>query len=116
MPQRDVTLLLQDAAAACGLISRAVAVGRDEYLADPIRRAAVERQIEIIGEALKRILDVEPGLSLRMPEASEVISFRNFVAHGYFLIDHAIVWKIAERDVPTLLRRVSQILSERSRG
>lgn len=95
------------------MIAAATSASREEYLADPVRRSAVERQIEIIGESLRRLLVLEAGLSLRLHEAREIIQFRNFLAHGYFLVDHAIVWRIVQADVPTLRRKTVELLAER---
>ncbi|MBC7834940.1 MAG: DUF86 domain-containing protein [Phycisphaerales bacterium] len=117
MPPRDVRLLLQDIVDACDLIMQCTPPdGRDSYLADPIRRSSVERQFEIIGEAMKRLLDATPGLSFQLPEAREVIQFRNFISHGYHLIDHGVVWTIAQTDVPALRRRATLILSDTAQG
>lgn len=114
MQPRDASLLLADIVEACDLIARFID-GRlvDDYLSDLMARAAVERQFEIIGGAMKRPLQLEPGLSLRLPEAHEVVQFRNFLAHGYHLIDHSIVWRIAMRDVPALRARAAEVLAER---
>ena len=56
MQRRDVSTLLRDVVAACDIIALATAVSREKYLADPVRRSAVERQIEILGESLRRLL------------------------------------------------------------
>jgi uncharacterized protein with HEPN domain len=113
MRPRDVPSLLTDILGACDVIAAAAAAGREEYLNDPVRRSAVERQIEVIGESLRRLLQLEPGLTLRIHEAREVIRFRNFLAHGYFLVDHTAVWKIVQTDVPTLRSKAAEILEER---
>lgn len=115
MPQRDVGLLLQDVLDACHLIIQCVE-GKtlEAYSSDLIIRAAVERQFEIIGEAIRRMMDVEPSLSLRIAEAREIIAFRNILAHGYHLIDHGVVWKIACSDVPLLRAKADELIRERA--
>ena len=117
MPQRELSLLLEDILSAADVISRCVG-GKtlEEYAADVIIRSAVERQFEIIGEAIRRVLDAEPGLSLRLPEAAEVIAFRNLLAHGYHLIAHDQVWAIIRRDLPVLRTRVGELAKERAKG
>jgi len=114
MPPRDVRAWLADAAQACDVIQTCTADRTlDQYERDIVIRSAVERQFEIIGEAMRRILAAEPGLELRLPEAREVIDFRNFLAHGYHLVRHDEVWKIVKRDVPALKRKVDELLRER---
>jgi uncharacterized protein with HEPN domain len=114
MPQRDVALLLEDVIGACEVIEGCTAAMSDsDYATDVVIRSAVERQFEIIGEAIKRLIQAEAGLSLRIPEASEIIQFRNFLAHGYHLIDHGVVWAIVRRDVPQLRVKAETLLDER---
>lgn len=114
MPQRDIRLLLQDILDACDVIAGCVAdFTLEQYSTDVIIRSAVERQFEIVGEAIKRVIEVEPGLTLRLPEAREVIDFRNFLAHGYHLIDHSEVWKIIRKDLGPLRSRIAEIAAER---
>ena len=66
MPQRDIRLLLRDVMDACDVITRGVSGMSflDYTSGDVIIRSAVERQFEIIGEAVKRILAVEAGLTI----------------------------------------------------
>lgn len=64
--------------------------------------SAVERQFEIIGEALKRLSRVNPDLAQRVPDLREIVNFRNLLIHGYAAIDHAQVWRIAETLLPAL--------------
>jgi uncharacterized protein with HEPN domain len=110
MPQRDVRALFQDVLDACDLIARCTVGSLDDYQADPVARAAVERQFEIVGEAVRRILEAEPALSLELPESADIIRFRNFLAHGYHLIDHAIVFAIARGDAPKLRAKTAALL------
>lgn len=114
MPRRDVRLLLQDVLAACDVISDCTrGLTLEQYASEVVIRSAVERQFEILGEAMRRIITHEPGLTLRFPEAREVIEFRNFLAHGYHLVDHSEVWKIIHRDLAPLRERAASLLVER---
>ena len=54
----------------------------DDYAADSMLRSAVERQFEIIGEALRRLEKTAPDVALRLPERSQAIAFRNILIHG----------------------------------
>ena len=92
----------------------AFTAGLDEagYVANPLVRAAVERQFEIIGEALNRLSKAAPELAVRVPDLREIVSFRNVLIHGYASIDHAKVWRIAETPLPRLREVVGVLLAE----
>lgn len=75
-------------------------------------RSAVERQLEIAGEALTQALRHHPGvLTDEIPEAPRIIAFRNQLAHGYADIVDEIVWAIVEHDVPALRDRITMLLA-----
>lgn len=82
------------------------------YLADELRRSAVERQLEIIGEALKNLRNVDPETAQRVPEIARIIGLRNILAHGYTMVDDAVVWSAASQRVPELLAVVDQLIAE----
>jgi uncharacterized protein with HEPN domain len=79
----------------------------EAFLEDRLLQLALEREFEIIGEALVRLerLD-EAKLSQRIPEYRKIIGFRNLVAHGYDTIDDAALWDLANNHVPELLSKV----------
>lgn len=79
-----------------------------------MRYLAIERLFELIGEALKRALTIEPELAQQIPDVSEIRGMRNRLVHDYDGIKSDIVWDAAETDVPVLVRAVSDIL--RGRG
>ncbi|HQG03041.1 MAG TPA: DUF86 domain-containing protein [Thermoleophilia bacterium] len=96
-------MYLYDAVAAAEAIRRFIA-GRtlDEYRSDRILRSAVERQFEILGEALRRALKADPGLHERLPTLRGAIDFRNVIAHQYDRLADATVWDIASNELPAL--------------
>lgn len=75
-------------------------------------RSAVERQFEIIGEALNQLLRREPGLSERISDASVIIAFRNRLIHGYASVSDEVVWGVVERYLPVLSSEVRDLLAE----
>lgn len=84
---------LHDILEACELIHTATAARTlADYEADRLLRSAVERNFEIIGEALNRIRQNDPVLAARIPENRAIIDFRNLLIHGYDSIDHSRVW------------------------
>jgi len=78
------------------------------YIADKMLRRAIEREFEIIGEAMSRIgkLDSTIDISGKM----QIISMRNRVIHGYDKIDNEIIWGTIVRHLPTLKTEVDNLL------
>jgi len=69
---------------------------------------AIEREFEIIGEALHRLSKIEEGkLAEKIPEYRKIIDFRNIIAHGYDIIDDAALWDFAVNSVPELVDKVN---------
>ena len=83
-----------------------------QYSADRMLRQAVERNFEIIGEALKRLAAGDPATAGRIGEYRQIIAFRNILIHGYDLVDHAVVWSVIETQLPVLVDDVSALLRE----
>ncbi len=81
-----------------------------DYDNDPLLRAAVERQFEIIGEALRRLANEDAATTALISEHARIIAFRNILVHGYADIDDRIVWDIVQAKLPTLLREVESLL------
>jgi len=66
----------------------------EDYTSDALLSSAVERQFEIVGEALKRIRDRDEEFIEGIDGWRGAISFRNILAHGYDDIDNEVVWGI----------------------
>lgn len=80
------------------------------YQKSPITQRAVERDFEIIGEALNRIRQIDAELIEKVSEYHRIIGFRNILIHGYDIIDEMIVWKAVENHLPILVKDVNEIL------
>ena len=65
-------------------------------------RSSVEREFNLIGEAISALSRVAPGELNTITNARRVIDFRNQLTHEYPTVDDALVWAIVERDVPIL--------------
>jgi uncharacterized protein with HEPN domain len=79
----------------------------DDFLEDRLLQLAIEREFEIIGEALYRLEKLEQEkLEKRIPEYRKIIGFRNIIAHGYDIIDVAALWDFVKNRVPELLEKV----------
>jgi uncharacterized protein with HEPN domain len=73
---------------------------------------AVERELEIIGEATNRILKLDPAIPIS--NAKRIVDLRNWVIHGYDKVDVAIIWGIISRDLPQLHMEVRKMLERSS--
>ena len=108
--------LLEDVRRAAELLTRFVAAKElADYAADPLLRSAVERQFEIIGEALNRLTRTDPSVTEHIPHTSRIIAFRNILIHGYDLVDHEVVWDVIETHLPVLREHVQALLGEEER-
>jgi uncharacterized protein with HEPN domain len=83
-----------------------------DYNRDDMLRSAVERQFEIVGEALNQMLALEPSLEDRVTASRQIVAFRNRLIHNYWAISNDVVWGILEADVPVLGREVDALLAE----
>lgn len=111
--ERDPRAYLWDVKQAAKAIDEFVA-GLDAagYAQNAMVRAAVERQFEIIGEALNQLSKSSPDLARRVPHLREIIGFRNVLIHGYAMIDNARVWQVTETSLPGLRSAVAALLAE----
>jgi uncharacterized protein with HEPN domain len=82
-----------------------------DYKADLMLRSAVERQFEILGEALSRALRLDPALQERLPASRGAIDFRNVIAHECDALAAATVWDIAGNELPGLAADAASELS-----
>jgi uncharacterized protein with HEPN domain len=84
----DAAKYLWDARRAAERIARFTdGRGFDDYLADEMLRAAVERQFEIIGEAFAGLRRTDPELADAIPDLPRIVAFRNVLIHGYATVD-----------------------------
>lgn len=85
-----------------------------EFLSHPMAQDAVIRNVEIIGEACRNVERHYPDFAAKHPQMPWGIAYemRNALAHGYFQVDLAVVWKTIRQDLPVLAARVSALLKE----
>lgn len=81
------------------------------FIADDLLRSAVERQLQIIGEALSQLARIDPETAGKLAELRRIIAFRNVLVHGYAMIDYAIVWRLIEDRLPELRANLSSLLA-----
>lgn len=112
MPPPEVLKFLFDALEACDLLERFTrGKSFEDYSSDPMLRSAVERQLEIVGEALNRALRLDPSLADDISDAPRIVAFRNRL-HGHAAVSDAVVWGVLERSLPKLRREVRALLEK----
>jgi uncharacterized protein with HEPN domain len=83
-----------------------------DYLADELCQSAVERQLEIAGDALGQLRKLDAVLFGKVPDGDLVVAFRNVLAHGYATLDHRRVYDIASSRAGELLKTLETLLSQ----
>ena len=83
-----------------------------DYQGDVMMRSAVERQFEIIGEAVNRLSDVDADLAYRITERRRIINFRNLLIHGYSIVDDRLVWDVVQTRLPVLAIEIAEFLNK----
>ncbi len=78
------------------------------YRSDKMLRRAIEREFEIIGEAMSRIEKIDSTINISSKK--RIISMRNRVIHGYDKIDNEIIWGTIVRHLPTLKSEIESLL------
>ena len=111
--QPETPGLLWDARRATGLIAQFVAHRTwQDYERDPMLRSAVERQFQIIGEALNRLRRLDPSTAAQLSDLPRIVAFRNVLVHGYALIDNELVWEVATTRVVLLADELRELLGD----
>ncbi|MEM9831015.1 MAG: HepT-like ribonuclease domain-containing protein [Bacteroidota bacterium] len=84
--------------------------GRDlsSFSKDTRTKQAVERNFEIIGEAINNTRKIAPTVSDQIRESSKIIGFRNQLIHGYDMISDPITWDIVKNKLPLLSEDISK--------
>ena len=102
---------LSDALKAAKTISQFLeGVVVDEYFSNHMLRSAVERQFEIVGEALKLASQEKEDLELDISDLWKIIGLRNRIIHGYDTVDDEMMWDIAQLKLPALAQRLRELL------
>lgn len=106
MPKRDADLLLEDILCAIARIERYMeGLDRERFLVDEKTIDAVVRNLEIIGEAVRRL----PETFTRQHDAipwSQIAGLRNRIVHDYFGLDLEIIWQVLQASLPDFKRQL----------
>jgi uncharacterized protein with HEPN domain len=101
--QPDAPALLWDALKAIELVERFTHdKSFEDYRSDDLLKSAVERQLEILGEALNRLSKVDPPIAAEILDLPRIVAFRNILVHGYASVDDNLVWQVVKDRLPSL--------------
>lgn len=81
----------------------------DDYKNDILLKRAIERNLEIIGEAVNRILKEEPDFSIK--NARKIIGLRNQIIDGYDSVSDENIWGIVINHIPKLKAEINELIS-----
>lgn len=102
---------IHDCIEACRAIqSFTKGVSLDDYSRNLMLRSAVERQFEILGEALNRASELNPDIVTSLPDLPRIVGMRNRIIHGYDSVDDEIVWDAIHHHVPALMSALPDII------
>ncbi len=82
------------------------------YIGNLTMQRSVEREIEIIGEAMSRILKLSPDIEISY--AKKIVGQRNLIIHAYDAINNEMIWNVVVNYLPKLKEEVDLLLSENS--
>ena len=104
---------LYDIQSAAGLL-REFTDGKTlaDYEGDAMLRSAVERQFEVIGEAMAKLAKTDESLAGRISQYQRIIAFRNVLIHGYADVDDRLVWDVVETSLPNLVQEIDAVLKD----
>jgi uncharacterized protein with HEPN domain len=81
-----------------------------EYQNNKLLRRGIEREIEIIGEAMNRIKKIAPEIQIE--NSRQIVDTRNWVIHGYDKVDDVVIWGIVSIHLPKLKKEIEDYLAK----
>ena len=113
MPLRNPQKFLYDIVNCCEFVLE-MTKGKtvEEYKNDRIFRSALEREPQIIGEAMLQLDNTFPEISEQIAQHRSIIGFRHVLVHGYASLDPDTVWNVVETKIVTLLQQAQTLLKK----
>lgn len=96
---------------AINRIRRSAAAGFDAFLKEEEKQDAIVRNLEIIGEATKKMSQATKEKAPDIPWR-EIAGMRDKVVHDYAGINLNLIWEVVEKDLPRLLLATEMLLSD----
>jgi len=111
MKPPEIRKYLFDISQACELLVQ-FSSGKtfEDYRQDALLRSAIERQFEIVGEALNQAIRLQPGLANQISHSNRIIAFRNRLIHAYASVANEVVWDVLNSYLPRLQEEVRKLL------
>lgn len=108
--QLETKKLLEDIRVAADLVFSFIrGKSLDDYRRDAMLKSAVERQFTIIGEAIRRLSNVDRAVVSQIGDFRRIIAFRNVLVHGYDVVSDDVVWDVVEKDLAILIQQIQTI-------
>jgi uncharacterized protein with HEPN domain len=109
----ETAKLLEDMRRAGECIARFTA-GKtyDDFIKDELLRSGVERQFEIIGEAMTRLIRRDNATAQMITDYRKITGFRNALIHGYDSIDDETSWGIVTLKLPILMQELEKLTKD----
>lgn len=82
----------------------------EDYKKDRAFRSALERELQIVGEAMMHLDNDFPDVAEKIAEHRSIIGFRHVLVHGYDMLNPATVWNVVETKLQTLYQQVGNLL------
>ena len=79
----------------------------DSYSNDIILQRAVERDLEIIGEAIRKIIEINPNIQITA--SKNIIGLRNIISHAYDSVEPEMLWGIIQKNIPVLINEIRNL-------
>lgn len=86
-------------------------ISKEKFIKDELRKSAVVRELEVIGEAVKN-LPIDFYVKYPYVEWKEIAGTRDKIIHHYFGVDFDIIWDITKKDLPQLKKDISEIIEK----
>ncbi|WP_158857104.1 HepT-like ribonuclease domain-containing protein [Lunatibacter salilacus] len=77
------------------------------FESDIILQRAIERDLEIIGEAVRKIIEIDPAI--KITSAKNIIGLRNIISHAYDTVEPEMIWGIIQNNIPVLADEIKNI-------
>lgn len=81
-----------------------------EFQNNTLVNRAVERELQIIGEAINKIIKIDQSISIT--NARKIVDLRNFIIHSYDKVSEEIIWSIIIKDIPILEKEINAVLQD----
>jgi uncharacterized protein with HEPN domain len=80
------------------------------FQSDIILQRAVERDLQIIGEAVRRIVEIDP--QIHFSSAKNIIGLRNIISHAYDSIEPEMIWGIIQKNIPEFSSEIKNLRNQ----